>query len=129
MKTAAILKKIALLIIVLSMAYGCIPLRGTGKTLKPSDFQGEISRTKSQKGLKNHYKLAVLYSHYNNPAPDFKAAASELRIYLKSKPTGRLAEEARCKLDLLDRIIDSKETIKKLKDLDMTIEKRRKGVL
>ena len=128
MKTAIILKRLALLMIVLSMAYGCVSIPRAEKTLKPSDFKGEIARVQSQKSLQNHYKLAVLYSHYNNPAPDFKAAASELRIYLKSKPTGPLAEEARCKLDLLERITAHRETIEKLKDLDMTIEKRRKGV-
>ncbi len=128
-KKAAIIT--ALLMIILSTTYGCTATSGSNyNTLKATDFKAQIAKERSEKDSTHHYRLAVLYSHYNNTRPDFKAAISEFKKFLKSKPNkGKLVEEARYKLDLLIRIVGNKETIRKLKDLDMTIEKRRKDTL
>jgi hypothetical protein len=141
MKTAIILKRLALLMIVLSVAYGCVGIPSTGRTLRATDFKGEISRIESNKKssilsgeASRHYRLAILYSHQNNPRPDFKAAAKHFKDYLKLRPTGARSDDVRYKLGLIERLVrasddskKNKDAMKKLEDLDMTIEKRRKG--
>jgi len=63
-------------------------------TIKPGEFAGEIRRLDGiaqghgdpSTRAAAHLQLAVLYSSYNNPSPDYSLALRELETYVSLKP-------------------------------------------
>jgi hypothetical protein len=120
--------------------------RETGPGLsdvKTGKFAGEMARL--EEIAKNdpdpfaraeaHLSRARLYSSYKNPNPDYRQALRELEKYLSFNPPKGKTVEIRNWLAILrelDRVKkennDLKDILERLKNLDITIEEKRKQV-
>jgi hypothetical protein len=123
----------------------------------PKDFNKEILRLKEETREDNevsvravaHLILSALHSHYENPSPDYLKALKELRAYISLDPDGAGRDDIQNRLVLLLRFqalskknqklkksltqLDArnkemKETIERLKNLDISLEKKRRQV-
>lgn len=111
--------------------------------LKPSHFHNEIERLqeaapKTQHPAARallHLRLALLFAHHRNQAPNYSLALKELETYVSLAPEGGKAEIIQDWLSLLTEIVrletenkEMKEKMEQLKDLDIELEKRRQLV-
>jgi len=111
--------------------------------LKYPNFPKEIARlqtvaekTQDMSGRAAiHLQLALLYSHYKNPAPNYRKALLEIEAYVSLEPEGGKADVIQNWLAMLKEIIrlgrenkDMKEKIGQLQYLDIELEKSRKQI-
>ncbi len=111
--------------------------------LKYPDFPKEIARlqavaekTQDMSGRAvTHLQLALLYSHYKNPAPNYHKALMEIETYVSLEPEGGKADVIQNWLTMLKEIIrlgrenkNIKENIEQLQYLDSELEKSRKQI-
>jgi hypothetical protein len=110
---------------------------------------GMIVYSTDQERALVHLKMAVLCSHYKNPSPDYARALEELNIYMDLDPVGATSNEilqfrhylatiAAVKNDnrklestvkeLKQDVAGMKETLEKLKSLDVMMEEKRRKV-
>jgi hypothetical protein len=82
---------------------------------------------------KAHFQLALLYSSYKNPNPNYQQALKELEAYISLNSSGKVSEEILNWLAILrelNKLIDEnqkmKESVKQLKNLDIEIEEKKK---
>lgn len=129
--------------------------------LKPADFASEITQYKAARNdadpsvsSRAHYRLATLYSHHNNPSPDYSAALKELEAFIALDPQKGSTDDVRHRLALLrelERAVSEnrkllkenrelknsseqlarenrelKDTLEKMERLDIMIEEKRK---
>ncbi|MEW6417958.1 MAG: hypothetical protein AB1480_07530 [Nitrospirota bacterium] len=109
--------------------------------LKSSGFHKEITRLQAiaEKHRDKpdramiHLQLALLYSHYKNPTPNYHRALKELETYVSLDPEGGKADVIQNWLTMLKEIVklgreneDMKEKLERLKYLDIELEKTRK---
>jgi hypothetical protein len=67
----------------------------------PDDFQKEIESllagiivySTELERARVHLKIALLYSHYKNPSPDYSRALEELSTYIDLDPGGAMTNE------------------------------------
>jgi hypothetical protein len=93
-------------------------------TEKPQDTHGRAMI---------HLQLALLYSHYENPTPNYHRALKELETYVSLYPEGGKADVIQNWLTMLKEIVklsmenkDMKEKLEQLQNLDIELEKTRK---
>ena len=132
--------------------------------LKSTDFNKEIAQVQkitikpqdTSAGAMVHLQLALLYSHYRNPTPNYQRALTELETYIFLDPEGGKADIIQNWLTILKEIVrldgeharldkenvrlnkenvrlnkennEMKEKIEQLQYLDIELEKRRKQV-
>jgi DNA-binding transcriptional regulator YhcF (GntR family) len=109
--------------------------------LKSPGFHKEITRlqaiTEKPQDTSNramiHLQLALLYSHYKNPTPNYYRALKELETYVSLYPEGGKADVIQNWLTMLKEIVklsmenkDMKEKLEQLQNLDIELEKTRK---
>ncbi|MCE5195462.1 MAG: hypothetical protein LLF28_08470 [Nitrospiraceae bacterium] len=118
-------------------------------TAKTENIPSEIKKLDENKNdsdmdvrAKVHLRLAVLYSSYKNPNPNYYMALKELEAYILLDPDGAKNEEIQNLLGLLREIDKAKhkaaqimrenkelkDTMEKLKALDIKMEQKRKKV-
>ncbi len=146
------------------MASHCTMPQILHPVLEPEDFHEEIARLEAAavealdlyEITEVHLQLALLYSHYKNPATDYLKALKELELYTalapesektadiqslfavlrelkkltdENKQVKRKMEEMNLKIQQLARENQElKETVEELKHLDLNIEERRREV-
>lgn len=113
------------------------------KELKPSGFHKEIARLKAihekpkdtSGDVMAHLQLALLYSHYKNPTPNYYRALKELETYVSLDAEGGKADVIQNWLKMLKEIVrldrenmGMKEKVEQLQYLDIELEKSRKLV-
>jgi predicted Zn-dependent protease len=104
-------------------------------TLQPKEIKTEISQLEN--ALKSEddslsrpaslFYLALLYSHFKNPEPDYKRAFKELEEYISLDPEE--AEEkssVRYLLSLLKKLIKNENLCNELKTLNTTLKQENK---
>ena len=106
--------KLLLTLIMLSMAFGCIPSHGKRfSTLMPEVYLSEIKRlndiiesgpNKKVKVSDIHLQLALLHSSYKNPKRDYNRALIEIEKYVALEPKGDNDYEIQNLLTLLKTI-------------------------
>ncbi len=110
---------------------------------------GMIVYSTDQERAQVHLKMALLYSHYKNPAPDYSRALEEMSTYTDLDPGGAMTNEIlqfkqylatitamqkdKKKLEsaviqLRQDVDEMKESIEKLKSLDVMMEEKRRKV-
>lgn len=155
--------RLFLLLCMAALLVHCALPRVSG--LKPSDFANEIQKSRTAarsdpdpaRRATAHYRLAVLYSHHNNPSPDYSLALKELETFIALDPQRGNIDEVRDRLALLRELERSngenrkllkenrelrnsveqltrenrelKDTLEKMERLDIMIEEKRKKQL
>lgn len=144
-----------LLALFIGLTVSCCSFMPFTPPLSPDDFTSEIARMEAvakedpdlSKRTQAHRRLAVLYSHYKNPAPNYLKALKELEAYISLDPEQGKKDDIQNFLSLLKRIETLtkenqkakddyrktrdenqklKETIENLKRLDVQHEKRKR---
>lgn len=110
---------------------------------------GMIIYSTDQERALVHLRMAVLCSHYKNASPDYERALKELETYRDLDPVGAMSNEILQIRNYLEMIItvkndneklrssvsqlkhdvdDMKESLEKLKSLDVMMEEKRRKV-
>jgi len=104
-------------------------------TLQTKEIKTEISRL--EKALKSEdkslsrptslYYLALLYSHFKNPEPDYKHAFKNLEEYILLDPDGaEQKSSAQYLMSLLNKLKINEDLLNKLKTLITTLKQENK---
>ena len=112
----------------LIMKYTKISKRSYSETADKRWGKREVARA--------HLELAFLYSCHQNKSPDYERALGELNIYLETNPGAARDHIIGDRLSLLKKMValrksnsEMKETLEKLKALDLEMERQRKRIL
>lgn len=81
--------------------------------LKSADFNNEIAQLQKitlkpkdkSIGVMAHLQLAFLYSHYRNPAPNYRKALKEIETYISLDPEGSKADIIQTWLTIIKEIV------------------------
>lgn len=153
--------KLLILLLALIMLSQCAGAHKEGipsySKVKPDNLSNDIGRleeivknnTDSSMLAKAHFQLALLYSSYKNPNPNYQQALKELEVYISLNPSGEVSEGIQNLLSILrelDKIIEDnkkikqqnsllireskglKESVEQLKNLDIKMEEKKKKV-
>ena len=120
------------------------------QTIEPAEIKRTIEALNERRkknynvpaSSQEHLELAFLYSHYNNPQPDYKRALDELIIY--TSVDSELSRRALIKnwlrmlkeIQMLDssneecreKNADMREKLNQLKNLDIELEEKKRQV-
>ncbi len=112
-----------ILIFIWCLTSSCALKSGTGGLVSP-DIPSNKEILRLEKKLKNQkdpavtspaatsndrFRLALLYSHHKNPAPDFARAENLIKEYIKLNPDDRRLDDATYLLSLLQEINKTKQ--------------------
>lgn len=153
--------KLLILLLALIMLSQCAGAHKEGipsySKVKPDNLSNDIRRleeivknnTDSSMLAEAHFQLALLYSSYKNPNPNYQQALKELEAYISLSPSGEVSEGIQNLLSILrelDKTIEDnkkikqqnsllireskelKESVEQLKNLDIKMEEKKKKV-